>query len=79
MYLVVSIPQTNESMKIDEQVVEFMEARGFSSFGVSLGTISRDHEFENNLQLDDESLDIMESDLRQLINEQDLRLFVESE
>lgn len=80
MYLIISVPSETDYRTTDERIGRSMEARGFNFLGVASGSMDcRDLEFENNTPLDDSCLDDMESDLRQLLGENNIRLYVESE
>lgn len=78
MYLIVSVPSSNSYQKPEEQIIQEMETRGYTMVGLATGVLNcRDLEFETKQIVEDEQIELLESDLRQLIENKELKIYVE--
>ncbi len=80
MEIVISYPTSNDYQKLDTKIIQYMSVHDFNFQGAASGILNcRDLEFYRSGSTDNDFLDLMESNLRQMIDDTSLRLYVESE
>jgi hypothetical protein len=86
MYLLIAVPENSTYKQSETDIIQLMDERGFTFVGVSVGTCIagncpvNDLEFESvddMLILEDTELETLESDLRQLVSDKEIKIYIE--